>query len=102
MNIGKKEKEELLREAQEFLTRPTNEPLHVVILKCYKDTVKLDILKYITVEYLINMASRKFDNLGEDDYLREIKTMVENKQLEVVKSKLPYLKRTVRLYNPDR
>ena len=80
----------------------TNEPLHEVIQKCYRNTVNLGILKYITVEFLISMASKKSGNLSKDDYLREIKTLVENKQLEVVKSKLPYLKRTVRLYNPER
>ena len=108
MKIGKKEVSVLLQEAQEVMNRPTmwNKPLNVVIQKCLKDLIELGIMKRVTVEFLIasshsEKTSEKINKKYQDKYIREIKSMVKNKQLEVVKSNLPYLKRTVRPYNQE-
>ena len=108
MKIGKKEVSVLLREAQKIIDRPTmwNQPLNVVLQKCLKELIELGILKRVTVEFLIassheKKSSEEINKKYQDKYIREIKSMVRNKQLEVVKSNLPYLKRTVRPYNQD-
>ena len=108
MKIGKKEVSVLLQEAQEVMDRPTmwNKPLNVVIQKCLKDLIELGILKRVTVKFLIasshsKKTSEEFNKKYQDKYISEIKSMVKNRQLEVVKSNLPYLKRTVRPYNQD-
>ena len=89
-----------------------------LIQNCLADLVNGKSNKGVTVEKLMEYSlatsdavRAHFDDSDKDSFVTEIKSMVKNKQLAVgkgttergfKKTTVPYLKRIIRPYNPNR
>ena len=80
------------------------ESLHAVIQNCVADLVKGKSVKGVSVEKLVKHLST-ICILSQGRYIKEIKIMAKNKQLEIGESirpnkgSVPFLKRIIRPYN---